>query len=595
MFPIPSDVTQVKSFLGLAGFYRPFIKDYGRIAAPLTYLLKKDVPWRWDEEQGRANVAADTLSRAPIETSHPLRRDDAADFPPSFSLPSSAVVNSASQVPPLEPLHKDEVYAAQRADKRKVSCDTLSGFATSRSGNKHILVFVDNFSRYCELVAVPSKAAVHVTKAFNDVICCRHGCPQYLSSDNGTEFVNQVLASFAQQLNVTQANGVTERLNRSILTILRQLVDDSKDDWDALLPTVQSAINSTFHSSLGDSPHFLLTGQDKRLPYELLEMKPRPLYADNYANYLVSRQQQAFQQAKALLTRSRDRIIEYQHKIARAKNIGVGCCRPYSFWHSRGGDSHRLPHNVENAPGAMIEDLGKVYPITSHVEARFSLMPLRNASLLMIYHRTQLLSLRGNITLDSSLDAHDRRLFNRILSSTIADLDSFGPTRIIQFHRNIAHGLFGVVDDDTLASELKKYKESLASVAHSFDSSAHVVNTLAHNVQDLASAFNSVRGKHTVNKITRRVNDLAAALIRAARVPAIKSFVTDVAADPIAIRPALLTLPTINISIPELHLRDVTFGACYAKAYRMHREDEQTRSRAAERAASDPILMQQKA
>ncbi|XP_063596236.1 uncharacterized protein LOC134773090 [Penaeus indicus] len=515
MFPIPSDVTQVKSFLGLAGFYRPFVKDYGRIAAPLTHLLKKDVPWCWGEEQvsafsrlkhclshapvlafprfdlpfilhtdasnvglgavlmqehkgnlrpigfasrvltsaeknysvtdremlaivwalkyfrdiilvykvmvhtdhmpltslngndpygrraryqdilgefdvtfvyiqGRANVAADTLSRAPIEFLQSLKRDDTAAFPPSFSLPSSAVVNSAPQVPPLEPLNKDEVFAAQRADEvygqvidalskgtavprvtehvrscktcplykghtsdptpalkfdipdfpwQKVSCDTLSGFTTSRSGNKHILVFVDNFSRYCELVAVPSKAAVHVTKAFHDVICCRHGCPHYLSSDNGTEFVNQVLASLTQQLNVTQvnvlpfrpqANGITERLNRSILTILRQLVDDSKDDWDVLLPTVQSAINSTYHSSLGDSPHFLLTGQDKRLPYELLEMRPRPLYADNYAEYLVSRQQRAFQQAKALLTRSRDRIIEYQHKIARAKTIGVG-------------------------------------------------------------------------------------------------------------------------------------------------------------------------------------------------------------------------------------------------------------------------------
>ncbi|ROT64342.1 hypothetical protein C7M84_017686, partial [Penaeus vannamei] len=54
MFPIPSDVTQVKSFLGLAGFYRPFIKDYGRITAPLTYLLKKDIPWHWDEEQVNA-------------------------------------------------------------------------------------------------------------------------------------------------------------------------------------------------------------------------------------------------------------------------------------------------------------------------------------------------------------------------------------------------------------------------------------------------------------------------------------------------------------------------------------------------------------
>jgi len=86
---------------------------YGRRARYQDILGDFDVTFVYI--QGRANVAADTLSRAPIETSHPLRRDDAADFPPSFSLPSSAVVNSASQVPPLEPLHKDKVYAAQRA------------------------------------------------------------------------------------------------------------------------------------------------------------------------------------------------------------------------------------------------------------------------------------------------------------------------------------------------------------------------------------------------------------------------------------------------------------------------------------------------
>lgn len=136
-----------------------------------------------------------------------------------------------------------------------------------------------------------------------------------------------------------------------------------------------------------------------------------------------------------------------------------------------GRDSHRLPHNVKDAPGAMIEDLGKVYPITSNLEARVSLMPLRNPSLLMLYHRSQLLSLCDTLTLDSSLDAHDIRLFNRILSSTIAYLDSFvGPFKssgrarrgLFNFEGNIAHGLFGVVDDDSLASKLKKYKESLS-------------------------------------------------------------------------------------------------------------------------------------
>lgn len=63
------------------------------------------------------------------------------------------------------------------------------------------------------------------------------------------------------------------------------------------------------------------------------------------------------------------------------------------------------------------------------------------------------------------------------------------------FVSKIAHELFGVVDGDTLTSELSKYWESLSSVANSFDSIAHAVNTLVHNVQELASAFNNVRGK----------------------------------------------------------------------------------------------------
>ncbi|ROT84118.1 hypothetical protein C7M84_022694 [Penaeus vannamei] len=65
--PYTAFSTHVKSFLGLAGFYRPFIKDYGRIAAPLTYLLKKDVPWRWDEEQVKAfTKLKNCLSLAPV-------------------------------------------------------------------------------------------------------------------------------------------------------------------------------------------------------------------------------------------------------------------------------------------------------------------------------------------------------------------------------------------------------------------------------------------------------------------------------------------------------------------------------------------------
>ena len=48
--PPPTSVKAVRSFLGHAGFYREFIKDFSRIAKPLTNLLAKDVPFHFSEE-----------------------------------------------------------------------------------------------------------------------------------------------------------------------------------------------------------------------------------------------------------------------------------------------------------------------------------------------------------------------------------------------------------------------------------------------------------------------------------------------------------------------------------------------------------------
>ena len=45
----PRTVTEVQSFLGLAGYYRRFVKDFSVIALPLTRLTRKDVKFEWDD------------------------------------------------------------------------------------------------------------------------------------------------------------------------------------------------------------------------------------------------------------------------------------------------------------------------------------------------------------------------------------------------------------------------------------------------------------------------------------------------------------------------------------------------------------------
>ena len=45
----PTNVTEIRSFLGMAGYYRRFVKDFSRISAPLTRLIRKQVKFEWDD------------------------------------------------------------------------------------------------------------------------------------------------------------------------------------------------------------------------------------------------------------------------------------------------------------------------------------------------------------------------------------------------------------------------------------------------------------------------------------------------------------------------------------------------------------------
>ena len=63
----PKSIFEIRSFFGLAGYYRRFIEDFSRLAAPMTKLSRKEVKYEWNDPCERVfQVLKRRLTSAPI-------------------------------------------------------------------------------------------------------------------------------------------------------------------------------------------------------------------------------------------------------------------------------------------------------------------------------------------------------------------------------------------------------------------------------------------------------------------------------------------------------------------------------------------------
>ncbi len=75
-----------------------------------------------------------------------------------------------------------------------------------------------------------------------------------------------------------------ERANRKILDVLRPVVSGLQHTWEDWLVYVAASINSRVCESTGQSPHCIIFGVEKRLPYDLLSgSHSRVCNIDDYA------------------------------------------------------------------------------------------------------------------------------------------------------------------------------------------------------------------------------------------------------------------------------------------------------------------------
>ena len=85
-----------------------------------------------------------------------------------------------------------------------VAADIMGPLAPSKGGCRYMIVFEDLFTKYVEIKPLRKADAKNILKAFDELVVHRWACPQYLLTDNGTEFVNKMITEPLNQYGIIQ-------------------------------------------------------------------------------------------------------------------------------------------------------------------------------------------------------------------------------------------------------------------------------------------------------------------------------------------------------------------------------------------------------
>lgn len=142
-------------------------------------------------------------------------------------------------------------------------------------GCQYVLVFVDQFTKWVELVPTTDQTAITVIQAFYTNVICRHGCPRRLLSDNGPSFRSHLLEALCKNFGIKkifatayypQGDGYAERFMRTLNNSLSALTRHTAEDWTHFVPGVAFGYNITRHAATNISPFELLRGMLPHLP-----------------------------------------------------------------------------------------------------------------------------------------------------------------------------------------------------------------------------------------------------------------------------------------------------------------------------------------
>ena len=163
---------------------------------------------------------------------------------------------------PLQPVIASKPWELVAVDILKVP--------PSSQGNQYVLVVQDYFSKWPFARGLPDQKAERIVQVLKDDIFSLVGPPRKLHSDQGRNFESTILAGLCEAFGVKKSrttpyhpmgDGLVERMNRSLLSLMRSYVNKERD-WEEHLQLLLFLYRTTKHATTGLSPYEVLFGSN---------------------------------------------------------------------------------------------------------------------------------------------------------------------------------------------------------------------------------------------------------------------------------------------------------------------------------------------
>lgn len=215
--------------------------------------------------------------------------------------------------------------------------DILGPFPISSSGNKYILIIIDQFTRWVEAFPVPDQGAETAARRLVYDFIARFGAPLELHTDQGRNFESALFQSVCKLLQITKtrttpyhpaSNGQVERFNRTLLQMIRCYVDQNQKNWDEHLPLLTSAYRSSRHAVTGFTPNRLMFGREVHQPQDIqcgtAELKSDRMETADFLYNLEEGLKEAQDTAREHLRIAQERQKKTYNVRAREHSYNVG-------------------------------------------------------------------------------------------------------------------------------------------------------------------------------------------------------------------------------------------------------------------------------